>query len=390
MKQNLSDLMKLVKRIFFALIITLAAASLLAVLTGNIHLFKAVDSTYLIGRTGPSIDEHAIFESRTVETGEHQPWELDKRYNKYYNKKLFTEIEQFNPAAFLIIKHDKIIYEHYWDGYNKNSLTNSFSVAKTFIGLLIGIAIDEGKINSVNDPVSNYLPKYKNNPELTIKHLLTMSSGIDFDESYKSPFGHMAKAYYGSDIKTLNDNYSLTETPGETWKYLGGNTIILSLILEKVTGTTVSEYMSKKVWQPIGAKNAALWSLDKENGREKAYCCFYSNARDFARIGKLYLNKGIWNNQRIISSNYVSASTSAAYKLKDENGSPVDFYGYQMWMSYYKDMDIFYARGIQGQFIIVIPDKEIIIVRLGHERGPNLPNYHPSDFYTYIDFSLEQ
>jgi CubicO group peptidase (beta-lactamase class C family) len=382
--------MKFLKRFFLGLIIILATASLLAVITGNGHLFKGVSSTYLIGRTGPTIDEHAIFESRTVEADIHQPWKIGKHYNKIYDKSLLTEIEKFDPAALLVIKHDEIVYEKYWGDYNENSLTNSFSVAKTFIGLLIGIAIDEGKINSVDDPVGNYLPQYKDNPELTIKELLTMSSGINFDESYKSPFGHMAKAYYGTDIEKLNEDYEVTETPGENWRYLGGNTIILSLVLEKVIGTTISEYMSKKVWQPIGAKNAALWSLDKKDGREKAYCCFYSNARDFARIGKLYLNKGIWNKRRIVSQDYINDATCSAYYLKDRDGKPVDFYGYQMWMTYYNDMDIFYARGIQGQFIIVIPDRELVIVRLGHERGPNLANNHPSDFYTYIDFALKQ
>ncbi len=382
--------MKILKRLFSGLLLVLALASLLIIITGHSHLFKAVASTYFVGRTGPSIDEHTIFESRTVEVGEHQPWKTGENYNKVYDEGLLSEIEKFNPAAFLVIKRDNIVYEKYWGDYNENSLTNSFSVAKTFIGLLIGIAIDEGKINSVNDPVGDYLPEYKENPELTIKHLLTMSSGINFDESYSSPFGHMAKAYYGTDIKELNKDYSVTETPGEEWRYLGGNTIILSFILEKVTGTTIAEYMSQKVWQPIGAKNAALWSLDKKDGREKAYCCFYSNARDFARIGKLYLNGGIWDKRRVVSQDYVDASTCSAYYLKDRDKKPVDFYGYQMWMTYYKDMDIFYARGIQGQFIIVIPEREIVIVRLGHERGPNLSNYHPSDFYTYINFALKQ
>ena len=200
----------------------------------------------------------------------------------------------------------------------------------------------------------------------------------------------MAKAYYGTDIKELNEDYKVIATPGEDWIYLGGNTIILSFILEKVTGTTVAEYMSKKVWQPIGAKNAALWSLDQKDGREKAYCCFYSNARDFARIGKLYLNGGLWNDTRVISENYVNATTSAADKLVDKDGKLVDFYGYQMWMTSYKEMGIFYARGIQGQFIIVIPEQEIVIVRLGHKRGPNLATHHPTDFYTYIDFALQQ
>jgi CubicO group peptidase (beta-lactamase class C family) len=382
--------MKFLRRLLVGIISIIVLASLLAIITGNSHLFKAITTTYLVGKTGPSIDEHDIFESRQVAVGTYQAWEVDPLYNKYFNKELHIEIEKLNPAALVIVKHNKLIYEEYWDAYDENSLTNSFSVAKTFIGLLIGIALDEGKINSVDDPVANYLPEYKDHPELTIKHLLTMSSGINFDESYKSPFGHMAKAYYGTDIKKLNESYTVTETPGETWRYLGGNTIILSFILEKATGKTISEYMSEKVWKPIGAKNPALWSLDKKDGREKAYCCFYSNAQDFARIGQLYLNKGLWNNQRIITEKYIDESTNAAYTLKDDKNKPVDFYGYQIWTDFYKEMDVFYARGIQGQFIIMIPDRQLVIVRLGHERGPNLENHHPSDLYTYIDFALKQ
>ena len=383
-------MMKLLKKVLLGIVIVIALVAILAVVTGNSHLFKAVSSTYLKGHAGPSIDEHAIFESRTVAVGEYQPWELGEFYNKIYDKDLLKDIEAFDPAAFLVVKHNKIVYEKYWNGYDENSLTNSFSVAKTFIGLLIGIAIDEGKINSIDDPVANYLPEYKNHPELTIKNLLTMSSGINFDESYTSPFGHMAKAYYGTDIKKLNEDYAVTETPGETWRYLGGNTIILSFILEKVTKMTISEYMSEKVWQPIGAKNAALWSLDKKDGREKAYCCFYSNARDFARIGQLYLNGGLWNDKRIVTEKYVEASTCSAYYLKAKNGTPVDFYGYHLWLTYYKDMDIYYARGIKGQFIIVIPERQLVIVRLGNERSNELINNHPSDLFTYIDFALKQ
>ncbi|MCB9173224.1 MAG: serine hydrolase [Flavobacteriales bacterium] len=382
--------MKTVKKILVGLIIFLALASSIIFLTGNKHLFKAIATTYLVGKTGPSIDEYDIFENRTVEIGTPQPWAVSSSYNKKNNEKLHQQIEALNPAAFLVIKNDSIVFEEYWDGYNENSLTNSFSMAKSYIGMLIGIALDEGKINSIEDPVANYLPLYKDHPELTIKHLLTMSSGINFDESYTSPFGHMAKAYYGKDIEKLNENYTVTETPGEIFRYLGGNTIILSFILEKVTGQTVSEYMSEKVWQPLGAQNPALWNLDHKDGKEKAYCCFYSNARDFARIGKLYLNKGLWNNQRIVSEDYVTESTCPAYYLKDGNGNLVDYYGYQIWTTYYKDMDIFFFRGIKGQYTIVIPDKNMIVVRLGKERSKEFVNNNPSDLYTYIDFALEQ
>ncbi|MCO6501294.1 MAG: serine hydrolase [Vicingus serpentipes] len=382
--------MKIVKKIVLTIIIVIGLASLLVVITGNTHLFKAVSSTYLKGKTGPTIDDYPLFENRKVAVGKYQPWLISRNYNKTKDDILLKEIEKYHPAAFLIVKNDSICYEEYWDNYNENSLTNSFSIAKTFVGLLIGIAIDEGKINGVDDPVANYLPQYKEHTELTIEHLLTMSSGINFDESYNSPFGHMAKAYYGTDIKKLNSNYTVMEKPGETWRYLGGNTIILSLILEKVTGMSLSEYMSEKVWKPIGAKNEALWSLDHKDGLEKAYCCFYSNARDFARIGKLYLNGGLWNGERIVTEKYVDASICSAYHLKDKDKKPVDFYGYQMWSTYYKDIDIFYARGIQGQYIITIPEKNIVIVRLGYQRASNLENNHPADLYHYIDFALKQ
>ena len=382
--------MKTTKKILIGLVLFLAFASSLAFLTGNQHIFKAIATTYLVGKTGPSIDEYDIFENRTVKTDTYQPWLISKNYNNKTNKTLHAEIEKYKPAAFLVIKNDSIVYEEYWDKYNENSLTNSFSMAKSYIGMLIGIALDEGKINSIDDPIGNYLPEYSDFPQMTIKTLLTMSSGMNFDESYGNPFGHMAKAYYGKDIKKLNESYTMTETPGKVFKYLGGNTIILSFILEKVTGQSISEYMSEKVWQRIGAKNPALWNLDHKNGREKAYCCFYSNVQDFARIGQLYLNKGLWNNERIISENYVMESTCPAYYLKDVNNNCVDYYGFQIWTAYYKNLDVFYFRGIQGQYTIVIPEKNLVIVRLGHERSKELINNSPKDLFTYIDFALEQ
>jgi len=382
--------MRWLKRILGGLIVFIVLASLLAVITGNQHIFKAVATTYLVGKTGPSINEHHIFENRKVEAGTYKPWLISKDFNKKTDENLLKEIEKYDPIAFLVVKDSELVYEKYWSGYDENSLTNSFSVAKTFVALLVGIAIDEGKIKSINTPVSDYLPEYKNHPELRIKHLLNMSSGINFDEDYKSPFGHMAKAYYGTDLYELNKDYVITETPGKRWRYLGGNTLILSFILEKATGQTVAEYMSEKIWQPLGAKNAALWNLDSKNGREKAYCCFYSNARDFARIGQLIINKGKWNGQTIISEDYLKQAMNYRQGLKDANGKMVDFYGFQLWIGEHKNMRFFYARGIQGQYIITVPEKRLVIVRLGNKRGENLPNYHPVDLYHYLDFALQQ
>lgn len=382
--------MRWFKKIVVSLLAIIVVAALLAIVTGNSHLFKAVATTYLVGKSGPSINEHHIFENREVKAAHYMPWKLSADYNKKENPQLLKEIEKYDPVAFLVIKDSELVYEKYWKNHDENSLTNSFSVAKTFVALLVGIAIDEGKIKSLDEPVGNYLPEYNNHPELKIKHLLNMSSGINFDEDYKSPFGHMAKAYYGTDLYELNSDYQVTETPGKTWRYLGGNTLILSFVLEKATGKSIAEYMSEKIWQPIGAKNTALWNLDSENGREKAYCCFYSNARDFARIGQLLINKGKWNGQTIISEAFLKQAMNGAQGLKDVNGKLVDFYGYQLWIAEYKNKKVYYARGILGQYIITIPEKRLVIVRLGNKRGENLPNYHPVDLYHYIDFALEQ
>jgi CubicO group peptidase (beta-lactamase class C family) len=258
------------------------------------------------------------------------------------------------------------------------------------VSVLVGIAIGEGKIKNVDQAVADFIPEYKvgKNAKLTIKHLLTMSSGIDFDEDYVSPFAYPAKAYYGTDIRTLTMKYKMEETPGKVFKYLSGNTELLAFVLEKATGKNISDYASEKLWMPIGASKSAFWSLDHENGVEKAYCCFNSNARDFARIGALYMHHGNWNGKQIVPEEYVKNSVIPA-NLVDEEKKPNNRYGYSWWMLNYKGMHIYYARGILGQYVVAIPDKNILMVRLGHKRSKEKMNDHPKDVYTYIDAALD-
>lgn len=382
--------MKKVIRILFILAIFIATACLLALFTGNGHLIKAVSNTYLKGRSGPSIDEYSIFENRVVKASK-KPfiWPSSVNYN---SKKLTTEElnlhEELKSVAFLVFHKDSIVHENYWDQFNDTSKTNTFSVAKSFIGLLIGAAIDEGYIKSVDQKVGDFLPEFKSGEKVkvTIKHLLQMNSGIDFGESYGDPFGFMAKAYYGDDLYDLTVHKEVTQAPGSVWMYQGGNTLLLSFIIRKATGKTVSEYFSEKIWQPIGAKESALWNLDAENGLEKAYCCFYSNARDFGKIGRLILNNGTINDQVILSQNYFEQAIQPV-NSKTLNGDLVDYYGYQIWMTYYQQQKVIYARGIQGQYIVALPDEELIIVRLGRKRYEEKVNNVPLDLLHYIDMA---
>lgn len=383
--------MKFLKSFFKWFLIILIILNVFIIVSGNNHIYKGLQNTYLKGRSGPSPTEYTIFENNEIKASKEIPWALAKKYNQLeLNATAREELEKFESLAFLVFKKDSILYEEYWNEGAKGSITNSFSMAKTFVSVLVGIAIGEGKIKSVDQSVGDFLPEFKNgeNAKLKVKHLLTMSSGIDFDEDYISPFAYPAKAYYGSDIRTLTMKYKLTEEPGKVFKYLSGNTELLAFVLEKATGKSISAYASEKLWIPLGASKSAFWSLDHKDGVEKAYCCFNSNARDFARIGALYMHQGSFNGNQIVPADYVQQSIVPA-NLVDEENKPNDRYGYSWWMLDYKGMHIYYARGILGQYVVAIPDKNILMVRLGHKRSKEKINDHPKDLYTYIDAALD-
>lgn len=383
--------MKFVKRFFKWFLIILLVLNLFIILSGNTHIYKGLQHTYFKGRSGPSPTEYTIFENNEIKAGKELPWAKDKNYNKLkLSDEARKELEAFKSMAFLVIKNDSLLYEEYWDEGAKGSVTNSFSMAKTFVSVLVGIAIGEGKIKDVEQPVGDFIPEFKTgeNAQIKIKHLLTMSSGIDFDEDYVSPFAYPAKAYYGTDIRTLTMKYKAAEAPGKFFRYLSGNTELLAFVLEKATGKSISQYASEKLWIPVGASKSAYWSLDHKGGVEKAYCCFNSNARDFARIGSLYMHNGNWHGKQIVPAAYVQNSIVPA-NLLDEENKPNDRYGYSWWMLDYKGMHIYYARGILGQYVVAIPEKNILFVRLGYMRSKEKINDHPKDLYTYIDAALD-
>lgn len=355
-------------------------------------VFYLVAPDYLLGalqRLGPRIDDYTFFENRVIEADDHDPWAIDDNYNEMsLPESIHTKIEDYNPVAFLVIQDEKIKYEEYWDGYDENSLSNSFSAAKSVVALLIGNALDEGKIKSLDQPVGVFIPEYSNGSrkELTIRQVLTMSSGLNWEEKYTTPFSTTARAYYGSNIADLVTDLEVVEKPGVYFDYLSGNTQILAMVVESATGKRISHLASEKIWKPIGASQNALWCLDTEDGMEKAYCCFNTNARDFARFGQLVLNNGVWNNTIIISEDYISdATTPKTYLLDKRDNKPVDFYGYQWWIIEYNGYKIPYMRGILGQYIFSIREKNAVIVRLGHDRSSEYIGRHPKDVYLYLD-----
>jgi CubicO group peptidase (beta-lactamase class C family) len=277
----------------------------------------------------------------------------------------------------VVIQNDSIRHEAYWDGYGPESRSNSFSVAKSIVSTLVGIALKDGLIRSIDQPVGDFLPEFKEGEKqkITIRHLLMMSSGLNWEESYSNPLSMTTEAYYGHDLRKLIGRLEVAEAPGKRWQYLSGDTQVLSFVLEAATGKSLSDYASERLWKRVGAEQDAEWSIDREDGVEKAYCCVFSNARDFARLGQLYLNQGVWKGDTILSAAYVKQATTP-HGLPDVEGKPSNWYGLQWWiLPAETGVKGYYARGILGQYVIVVPEKKLVMVRLGKKRGEKIGNH---------------
>ncbi|MCE2734664.1 MAG: serine hydrolase [Cyclobacteriaceae bacterium] len=344
--------------------------SRLLMLTGLCFLMGACQLGRFVFYNFADIKDHKKFQARPL-TASAKPFqfyttEKGKKPNTIDNVPFSKYLEDNHTVAFLIIRNDTIQYEHYFDRYNKASVVPSFSMAKSVTSILIGCAIDDGLIQSVDEPITNYIPELKKNgfDKVSIKHVLQMTSGIDFNESYYNPFGDAASFYYGRNLRKQIAKMKLAEEPGKKFAYASGNTQLLGLILERaLQNKTVTHYLQEKLWTPLGMEYDASWSIDKKkNGLEKTFCCLNARAQDFAKIGRLYLNKGNWNGQQIISPSWVEQST----KLDTTEGSIAN-YQYQWWMP--TPGQDFMAEGILGQFVYVNPAKNLIIVRLGKKTG---------------------
>lgn len=273
-------------------------------------------------------------------------------------------------------------YESYYDSYDKDSYTNSFSMAKSVVSVALGKALQRGEIKSLDEPIVNYLPEIKGKyrDKTTVGDLSSMSSGLDWDESYYSPFSIMTRVYFDKDLRNVMYGVDINDEPGKEFIYKSGDTELLTMVLEKATGKYLSDYVSEYFWKPMGAEHPALWQIDHQgDGIEKSYCCFTSNARDFARFGKLYKDYGKWNGEQLLDSTFVAMSIKPRFEEAPE-------YGYGWWLVNYRNQDFFYMRGHLGQFVIVSPKDNVIIVRLGHLKGIQTDeDPHSNDLYFYID-----
>ena len=342
----------------------------------------------------PDISDTYIFASNRVEKAD-SCWDFPA--STYFNTYEMTKeecdfMDEMQTVSFLVIQSDSVLYEEYRDGWTPETLSNIFSATKSIVGLLVGIAHQEGYIESLDDKVGKYLPEFNegDKSKITVRNLLTMSSGLNWDEAYTALISKTTEAYYGNNIRDLVMNLEPVEEPGVRYSYKSGDTQLLSFVLEAAIPVIISEYAEEKLWKPIQTGNDALWNLDREGGDEKTYCCFNTTARDLAHLGRLVLHHGNWNGRQVIAEEYVQEAISPASYLENEFGDgPLDYYGFQIWVVHYKGLTFPVFRGLGGQYLFMIPQKNAIVVRLGHKRSDVYDREKTIDLDQYLDIAFK-
>lgn len=338
-------------------------------------------------RLGPAIDEKDQFPNVVICATNPEPWPENIRPYSF-SPSIEQHHVRLKSTAFLVFHKGTLIGEQYWLGINKSSVTNSFSMAKSFVATIAGHLCEQGLLD-LNLDVGDYLPHLRDDhlPSLTVIHLLSMSSGLAWDES-ATPWSDNARAYYGSDLATVIYNVRRTHAPGELFEYRSIATQLLAEVICAATGKSVQDWL-KDLWPLLGAEHDAHWNLDQTNGRVKAFCCLYATARDFARLGQLYLNGGQWEEQRYFDPDFARLCASPQPLQDPLRNTKNDGYGLHWWLGEYLDRQFYYARGIRGQYIICIPSLELVTVRLGHKRMRVDHSGHPPDLWVWLAAALD-
>lgn len=346
------------------------------------YLIKGLRMTYLIGEKSANYLDYKGFDKREVANDPERVSVLavtEDAGTVELSSALREMLKRTNSGSFLVFRNDSLVCERYFEPVADTVMTNSFSMAKTITCLLFQRAIEEGKIASWDEPVRKFLPwvgkaavekgeavdgvspdqMEANAAALTLRHLITMSAGLQWNESYKSPFGITAKAYYGSDIEATMREVPVVVMPGTQFEYQSGSTQLLGLVLEQVTGKHLSDLASDWLWKPLGMEASAYWSLDKANGRELNFCCVNARSRDFGRLGLMVLHNG----KGLVDSGFLAM----ARKPFEMGGKTlVPFYGHSFWLGSVDGVDFQFFNGLKGQYIVVIPSKNMVVVRTGH------------------------
>ncbi len=281
-------------------------------------------------------------------------------------------LEQTETTGFAVARGGELLYEAYFNGYTADSLPTSFSVAKSFVSAMVGIAIEQGHIASVWDPVERYVPALGGTGygPITLHHLLTMSSGVDFNEDYADPRSDVSRLpmqvfVFRTNVPDLLKDVEMLREPGTYNEYSSSDTLVLGLVLEAATGESLAQFMEQSIWKPAGMEHLAYWGTDFQ-GNTLAYAFFSATLRDYLRFGRLYLNEGQRDGEQIIPAAWVARSVNPQEAHLQPGYNPQSHstfgYGYQWWIPEDPQGD-FSAIGIWGQYIYVHPGYGVVIAK---------------------------
>lgn len=384
-------ILKLSRRLGWALLAGLLLAALAIQLSGHGYFWRALGATYFQGHATAHIDDAANFPQRVIPAGPAQDWPKDPRYNQQ-PLALETQayLKQYGTAGFLVAQNGALVHEQYFAPYDQNSRTNSFSVAKTITTMQVGLAIQQGFIPGFDAPITGQLPEYANNArgaKATLAQLSSMKAGHDWTEDYYLPLNITTELYFGQNARQLALGQGFEREPGSAFEYSSGSTQLLGVYLQraleaKEKGLTISQHLSRSLWQPLGLAREGIYTLDRagsDGGIERTYCCIFATVRDFAKFGQLLLQDGQWQGQPLLDKAFVE-------RMRQPDLKP--FYGHSLWMDWQYQHPFYFMQGHQGQYVIVVPSKQLVVVRLGQFRnkaakGPN--GVTPSEVYRFVD-----
>lgn len=283
--------------------------------------------------------------------------------------------EAQNSVALLVLHRDRLIFERYWQGQGPEDAVNGMSMTKNLLGLMFGVALAEGHIQSLGDRVGDYLPEWANDPrgDITLEDLLYMQSGLRNDDRTDSLSSDLVKLYGGSNLRRLALSIPQVQPPGQGYEYNNINSQLLAFVLEAATGEPFGDYLSSRLWQPLGAEDAFLW-MDRPRGSAKAFCCFFATASDWLRVGHLLLHQGKVGDHAVIPAGWIDQM---------RRDSPLEpTYGLHLWIKArtpdypnvnaasslpFLDPAAFYLDGRHHQKVYVLPSHDLVIVRLGED-----------------------
>lgn len=387
MKTNRTKTKKIVVGLLTPVVAVLLAFSIVCIVT--VCMYSPTFLGRVLTHWDSSVTDYKIFPERVIEKSE-KPYSYVKNINsslddiivdyKNTRKTLSEFVESTDTTSFLIVKNDQIVYEKYANGYDENSVNTSFSMAKSIVSLLIGKALEDGYIGSVTQPMSEYIPEFKDLKigKTTIEELLLMRSDIVYNEEKFLWFGDDTLTYWHSDLRALSLRHTqLTDEYEGKFHYNNYHPLLLGIILERSTGMSVSEYFEREIWRKIGAEYNASWNLDSDkSGFEKMESGINFRAADFIKIGSMVLHAGRWNGTQIISKEWLDLSTLSAFPL--DGGEYENSFlagkntGYKyMWYSTpsaQSGYDII-AWGKSDQILYISPANQLVILRTGKTDG---------------------